>query len=426
MNGIVLTTSDSLIIGPIAKFLGWIMNGIYDGLLYISGGRIDNIALCIVLLTLLIYICLLPLTIKQQKFSKLNQAMQPEIKKIQEKYKGKTDQASRLAMSNETQAVYDKYGVSPSGSCIQLIIQMPILFALYRVFYNVPAYMSSVKDHFSDVVTAITSQPEHVSKLKELLETYPVSNIRIDFDKTGDTLNNFIIDFIYKLPNQGWTALSEKFSEISSVIDSTAAQVHKMNDLFGLNISDTPWNIIKTSWADKSYLFVILAILVPVLAYVTQFLNVKLTPQPANADPNDQMARQMKVMNLLMPLMSFFIAFSCPVGLGFYWIVGAVIRTIQMLIINHHFKSLDLDAIIEQNKEKAAKKREKRGIYENQIRDAAQMRTRSINSKANIQTSAEKELELEKARAAKAHAKEGSLASKANLVKDFNERNSNK
>ena len=84
MNGIVLTTSDSLIIGPIAKFLGWIMNGIYDGLLYISGGRIDNIALCIVLLTLLIYICLLPLTIKQQKFSKLNQAMQPEIKKIQE------------------------------------------------------------------------------------------------------------------------------------------------------------------------------------------------------------------------------------------------------------------------------------------------------------------------------------------------------
>ena len=69
MNGIVLTTSDSLILGPIAKFLGWIMNGIYDGLLFISGGRIDNIALCIVLLTLIIYLAMLPLTFKQQKFS---------------------------------------------------------------------------------------------------------------------------------------------------------------------------------------------------------------------------------------------------------------------------------------------------------------------------------------------------------------------
>lgn len=426
MNGIVLTTSDSLILGPIAKFLGWIMNGIYDGLIYISGGRIDNIALCIVLLTLLIYICLLPLTIKQQKFSKLNQAMQPEMKKVQERYKGKTDQASRIAMSNETQAIYDKYGVSPTGSCVQLIIQMPILLALYRVFNNVPAYMGSVKAHFSDAVTAIISTDGHVKTLESLLETYPMRSMKVDFGASGDTLKNYIIDFIYKLPADGWKALSEKFSNVSSIIDTTASQVNRMNNLFGLNISDTPINIIKTNWVDKSFGFVVLAILIPVLAYVTQFLNVKLTPQPANNDPNDQMARQMKMMNILMPLMSFFIAFSVPVGLGFYWIVGAVIRTIQMLFINHHYKNLDLDEIIEKNKEKAAKKREKRGIYENQIRDAAQMRTRTINSKANVQTSAEKELELEKARAAKANAKEGSMAAKANLVRDFNERNSNK
>lgn len=425
MNGIVLTTSDSLILGPIAKFLGWIMNGIYDGLLFISGGRIDNIALCIVLLTLIIYLAMLPLTIKQQKFSKLNQAMQPEIKKIQEKYKGKTDQASRLAMSNETQAVYDKYGVSPTGSCVQLIIQMPILFALYRVFYNVPAYMSSVKDHFSGAVDAITSQPGFVDKLNALAEEFPLKNIRVDFSAEGETLNNYIIDFIYKLPNKGWEALSDAFSSVSDVINETAAQVTTMNNLFGLNISDTPWNIIKTNWVNHSYGFVVLAALVPILAYLTQYLNARLA-QTATADPNDQMARQMRMMNILMPLMSFFIAFSCPVGLGFYWIVGAVIRTIQMLIINHHIKSLDLDVIIEKNKEKAAKKREKRGIYENQIRDAAQMRTRSINTKANATTSAEKELELEKAMAAKAKAKEGSLASKANMVRDFNERNSNK
>lgn len=422
MNGIVLTTSDSLIIGNIAKFMGFIMNGIYDAISYITGGRVENIALCIVLLTLLIYLCLLPLTIKQQKFSKLNQAMQPEMKKIQEKYKGKTDQNSRMAMNEEMQAIYDKYGVSPMGSCLQLFIQMPILFALYRVFYNVPAYMSSVKDSFADTVSVITSTEGHATILQDLLTKYPVRSLQIDFSATGDKLNNFIIDFIYKLPKEGWVELREKFPDISS---SIVDHVDKINNLFGLNISDNPWHIIQTSWSDKAFGFVILALLIPILSYVTQLINIKMAPA-ASSDPNDQMARQMKTMNLLMPLMSFFICFSVPVGLGFYWIVGAVIRTVQMIVINHHIKNLDLNKIIEKNKEAAAKKREKRGIYENQIREAAQMRTRTLNGKANASTDAAKEAELEKAKAARTNAKPGSMAAKANLVKEFNERNSNK
>lgn len=74
--------------------------------------------------------------------------MQPELNAIQKKYKNKKDTASMQAQQEETQMVYDKYGVSPMGSCLQMLIQMPILFALYRVFWNVPAYITSVKDFY--------------------------------------------------------------------------------------------------------------------------------------------------------------------------------------------------------------------------------------------------------------------------------------
>jgi YidC/Oxa1 family membrane protein insertase len=139
------------------------------------------------------------------------------------------------------------------------------------------------------------------------------------------------------------------------------------------------------------------------------------------------MAMQMKTMNTMMPLMSFVFCFITPVGLGFYWIASALVRAVQQFFINKHIKNLDLDKIIEKNQEKAKKKRERLGISEDQIRQAAMIKTKSIESKANTNvTSAEKELELEKAQAMKSNAKAGSLASKANMVRDFNERNNRK
>ena len=167
MSGIVLTAYDGAILGPVAKLLGWVMNGIYVGMYKLFG--IENIGLSIILLTSVIYLCLLPLTIKQQKFSKLSQKMQPEIQAIQAKYKNKKDQDSMMAMNEETRLVYEKYGVSPSGSCVQILIQMPILLALYRVFYNVPAYVTSVKDNFSGLVNGIISTDGFVDTMTQLV-----------------------------------------------------------------------------------------------------------------------------------------------------------------------------------------------------------------------------------------------------------------
>ena len=137
MEMILATKSGTPIIGQIAVVMGWIMNGIYKILDMVG---INNLGLCIIIFSILIYLFMTPLQIKQQKFSKLSAIMQPEIQKIQKKYQGKKDQESMMKMQEETQAVYQKYGVSATGSCVQLAIQMPILFALYQVIQNIPAY----------------------------------------------------------------------------------------------------------------------------------------------------------------------------------------------------------------------------------------------------------------------------------------------
>lgn len=153
-------------------------------------------------------------------------------------------------------------------------------------------------------------------------------------------------------------------------------------------------------------------------------LNIKLMPQATNG--NDQMANQMKMMNLMMPLMSLFICFTVPVGLGIYWICSALVRGIQQFFVNRHIENLDLEAVMAKNEEKAKKKREKMGLSEDYIKKAAQIKTKSIDNKANVSVSAGTEEKLAKAAEYKVNAKSGSLASKANMVKEFNERNSRK
>lgn len=438
MSDILLTAYPGSILGPIAKLLGILMDWIYSGISNITGGRVESVVLSIVIITIIIYMCLLPLTIKQQKFSKLSQKMQPEMQAIQAKYKNKKDQASMMAMQEETQLLYQKYGISPMGSCVQMLIQMPILFALYRVFYNIPAYLSGVKGSFTGLVDQIKGVDNYSDTLVQLMEKYNVvtssglnaSNAASKLaDASGDTLNNFIIDILYKLPSKGWDALMDGkfFDGIQSAVEKTHDALLHFNYFLGLNISDTPWYIIKSNFTDKPdkwLLFVILALLIPVLSYLTQMLNIKLMPQATNG--NDQVANQMKMMNLMMPLMSLFICFTVPVGLGIYWICSALVRGIQQFFVNRHIENLDLEAVMAKNEEKAKKKREKMGLSEDYIKKAAQIKTKSIDNKANVSVSAGTEEKLAKAAEYKANAKAGSLASKANMVKEFNERNSRK
>lgn len=431
MSEMLLTAYDGAILGPIAKLLGWLMNGVYYLMAQVG---IENVGLSIIIFTIVIYLLLFPLTYKQQKFSKLSQKMQPEINAINKKYQGKKDQESMMAMNEETQAVYEKYGVSMTGSCANMLIQMPLLFALYRVFMNVPAYVAGVKNNFSALVNGIMATSGYQDKMAKLVTDLKiVTQPAADFTVADTTaLSNSIVDVLYKMNSSGWDTLKDTFPSLTDTISATYETVSHVNNFLGLNISDTPWQIITTNFANHSYLLVLGALLVPVISYLTQVLSMKMvstqtSENGSGSEQADAMARQIKTMNKTMPLFSLVMCFTVPVGLGIYWIAGAVVRIVQQFILNKHFEKIDLDDIIKKNQEKAKKKREKMGIAENQISSAARMNTRQmVDSNKKQLTTAEKELAIEKANAARAKAKEGSMSAKANLVRDFNERNNKK
>lgn len=404
------------IIKYVALILGYLMDGIYKVLDVL---HIPNIGLAIILFTLIIYILMLPLQIKQQKFSKMNSVMTPELNKIRDKYKGKNDQASMEKMNAETQAVYAKYGVSPTGSCAQLLVQMPILFALYQVIYKIPGYIGSIKEIFEGLTTQITSISGYTDVIKEFVSANKISTLQMTYDQAGAMTNDSVVDFLYKLSPSQWESLKnvDAFKGMDSVIQSTSDAIAHVNTFLGMNISDTPMSLITSSFKSGSWLLLVAAILIPVLAYATQLFNYKLMPQPDMG--NDSTAATMKSMNLMMPLMSAFFCLTLPVGIGIYWIAGAVIRTLEQIFINRHLANMDMDEMIRKNKEAAEKKLEKKKeTSASQVSANIHRNTKSISSVAkNVKSSDEDAVE----RVSKNY-KEGSIAAKANMVSQLNEK----
>jgi len=430
MNFILLTQNDGMIIGPIAKLLGYLMEGIFNVLNAIG---IPNIGLAIIVFTIVIYLCMTPLTYKQQKFSKLQVKMNPEIQAIQAKYKNKKDNDSMMAMNNETQAVYAKYGVSPSGSCIQLLIQMPILFALYRVIYAIPAYVEQVKDAFFPLVDNLIGQAgsaEFIQKFSNA-QMYAKQFTNENFvNNVTSYVQNTYIDVLNRASTTDWLSLKSQYPGLSVDIDNTLSLLSNYNNFLGLNIGDSPWFTMKDAFASGKYLLVVGALLIPVLSAVTQWINTKLMPQQQKSgnEQADQMAAQMKMMNTIMPLMSAWFCFTLPAGMGIYWIAGAVIRSIQQVVINKHIDKMDFDAVIEKNKEKAAKKMEKQNAKYEKMQEYASISTKnmSIGQMSNL---SEEERESKIAKAAEYYsknAKPGSMAAKANMVREYNEKNTRK
>ena len=426
MEVIFATQSSMPILGQIAYVLGWVMDGIFRAL--DSLFNIQNIGLCIIIFTLLIYLLMTPLQIKQQKFSKLSAVMQPEIQAIQNKYKNKRDQVSMQKMQEETSMVYQKYGVSPTGSCVQLLITLPILMSLWQVIYKIPGYVGSVKAVFEGVV----SQSVNVNGYTEIIQNF-VSDNKITraqvILENGQATSDSIIDVLYALSPSQWEKFADisQFSGFSDIIDSTASQISHMQNFLGLNIADQPWTIFTSALAAGSIILVIAAVLIPVLAWFTQWLNYKLMPQASSQDDQQNaMMNSMKTMNTMMPIMSAVFCVTFPVGVSLYWIAGAVFRSIQQVIINRHMSKINMDDLIAENMKKLEKKREKEGLPAQKITSQAHQNVRNIESKNRKEISEENRKKLEASYENSRNAKPGSLAAKANMVRDFDERNKKK
>ncbi len=439
MNVIVLTKDDTFIIGWVARLLGVIMEGIFTVIDFIG---IPNIGLAIILFTVVVNLLMLPLTIKQQKFSKLSNKMQPEIQAVQEKYKNKKDNDSMMAQNQEIQAIYAKYGVSASGSCVQLLIQMPILLALYRVIYAIPAYVGKIGNTFRVLADRIMSvdgaefiKSSEISTIKNTVSMYGRNIL-----DTGEKSINSLIDVLNKLSSSDMDIISEHYNLAELTYngnlilsnESTRGLLDTYNNFIGLNIANSPQHIISSAYHLGAWGLLIGAVMIPVLSAVTQLISIKLMPQPENRGADNGMASSMKMMNMIMPIFSAWFCFTLPSGLGLYWIASAVVRTILMIIINKRLDKMSFEDIVKQNSVKSAKKIEKMQKRQEMMNAYANMNTKNIAGKAGMSTGAGNESGLsQKSNPDKkipnveysSKSKPGSISAKANMVKEFNERN---
>ena len=430
LYSVILTQYSGSILGPIARLLGYIMNAIF---MLLDKIGIPNIGLAIILFTIVIYLLLMPLTIRQQKFSKLSAKMNPEIQAIQAKYKDKKDNESMMRMNEETKAVYAKYGTSPTGSCLQLVIQMPILLALWRVIDNIPGYVSKVKDGFFPFVDKFYEIKGSIEYIQNTDNFANASRFSKQFSNelftSGDAeyIKGTIIDVLNKATTAEWHKIYEQadFASLKEFI--TNAQhtgaldiFSKYNSFLGLNIANSPSYYFKTGISGHHIGMILGALLIPLLSALTQWLNTKLMPQPETTpgSQQDTMAASMKSMNIMMPIMSMVFCFSLPVGMAIYWIAGAVVRSIQQIVINKHLDKIDFDAIIEKNADKAKAKIEKsKKMYEaaglaSNARISTKAIVRDTKDNENGTSSDQKPVNV----------KPGGIAAKANMVRDYNER----
>ncbi|MCM1101063.1 MAG: YidC/Oxa1 family membrane protein insertase [Acetatifactor muris] len=432
MNGILLTQNST----PIFKYIVWILGKIMEGIFtVIDWIGIPNIGLAIILFTIVINLLMMPLTIKQQKFSKLSAKMSPELQAIQNKYKNRKDQNSQMAMNNEMQALYAKYGVSPTGGCGYLLIQMPILLALYRVIYAMPAYVKKIGDTFRILAAKVIAtdgaewlmnptfaDPEPTNSIANTVSMYGKSLL-------NGNLENGIVDVLNRLSSSDMALVAEHYNLSDLTFNgrlilsngATRGLIDTYNNFLGLNIGDSPQSLIVENFHNGAWLLLIGALAIPVLSAVTQWINVKLMPQQENPkdmdDQTAQMQSTMKTMNMFMPLLSAWFCFTLPAGMGIYWVAGSVVRGIQQVLINKHIDKIDFNEIIEKNADKSAQKMKKLKENQDKLNAYANMNAKKINKYANSATDMNKDTDSEPK-----PSKAGSMMAKANMVSDYNKK----
>ncbi len=412
----LLTQRDGLIMGPLCRLLGWILNGIYN---LLSSVGIENIAVCIIIFTFFVRLCMYPLSLKSTKSSKIQQHLQPEFKKIYKKYKGKKDQASMMKQNQEIQELQKEYGIKMTSGCLTSLIQIPIFFSLYYVIQNIPAYVDKVRNLFLPIATAIDGDSTHFTQIAQFVKDNKIAVTGLT--ETNYSLNN-VIDVLYKCSTDLMNQLVDSFHAGSAVITQNIQQIHEVNSfIFGINMAEVPG--FRLTWA----------LLVPIASLVFQYLSMTVMPMQSTGDPQqDQSMNMMRTMTKIMPIFSFMVCINVPVGVGLYWAIGALISFLTTYFTNLYFDHCDMDRIVEKAKEKAAKKiaRDKakgKKSFMDRLSEAAGMQNEE-SQPANMEKITSTRLKNYTSSTSvnnssnNAKYKPGSIAAKANALKQYNEK----
>ena len=315
---------------PIAIVLGKIYNMLFNGIY--GGVSAGALGIAIIVFTLIVKLILFPLMMKQQKSSFKMQQLQPEMNKIRDKYKGKTDTMSQQRMALELQDFQKKNGVHLMGGCLPMLIQLPILYALYYIFQNAYVYVDVIGNNYTDIANAIIQIPAALR-----MEAFtPYAQHLVDTYNTLGTLDlsnvNDVVMLVANIKADDW-------SNILSVLGDSGNALLPLLDT--KNNIETFLTIPLVSKCGLSFPSVI----VPIVAGVTTFLQSKvmtsLMNTTANAE-NDQAAAMTQSMNKMMlyfmPIMMAFFCLQVPAGLGVYWTISNIFGILQQIFLQKFYK----------------------------------------------------------------------------------------
>ncbi|MEI3162050.1 MAG: YidC/Oxa1 family membrane protein insertase [Lachnospirales bacterium] len=327
-----------VIVGPIAWVLGHVINFFFN-IIYSLGIHNNSLGISIILLTIFTRCLLVPLSYKQQKSMFKMQALSPELKKIQEKYKdNKTDPEIQRKIQMETQKLYRENNVSPFSGCLPMIIQLPIFLGLYHVMQNPFKYIDVINDVYTQLSTIVLTAAQSNSTVADLVSTF--ANLgKITSGGVDVNIFNRIINILG--PNEVGQL---KTAIASADFDSVCAAKNSIEYFIGLNLTETVGYALTPK------------LIIPFLSGLTTFLSSWLmTRRNNNSQMDPAMKSQQRIMNVTMPLMMAWITISLPGGIGVYWIVSNLFQLCQQFFLNKHFeKTGAADVIVP--KEKKSKK----------------------------------------------------------------------
>ncbi len=319
----------------------------FGAILRLFYSLINNYGAAIILFTLLIKLALFPLDLKQRKSMARMQKVQPVLNQLQKKYANDKDK-----LNQEIMKVYKDYKVSPTSGCLPMLIQLPIIFALYWVIRQPITYMMGVRE-VSDQALLIVNFNDWAAGNKDLL----VGGLKALFEKgeviSGNNYSMYEIQIAQLIHHNeslrefvGATAMANGLGSIGSLgletIDFT---------FLGLNLAETPslskiWSVVTGNMAGVTSQDVALWS-IPVLSGVSSWISSRMTQQNngQKADKNrvipenekqaeNAQASSMKTMSVMMPIISAWFCFQFPAALGLYWIISNVIQLVQLAVVN--------------------------------------------------------------------------------------------
>lgn len=280
--------------------LGYLFKGIYF--------IVNNYGFTIILFTLAIKIILLPLNIKQQKSMKKMQALQPKLAKIQEKYANDKDKQSQ-----ETMKLYQEAGINPMGGCLPMLIQLPVLFALYNIIRKPMSYVMMLGK-------------EKIIEIGNI-----IMGAKFNFDMNQIEVSR---------------SLAENMDKLTGLVNSS--DVINYN-FFGFDLSQTP----SFQYISQHMEYALIPILAGATTYLVSIISSKMSGNTANNDA----ANSMKTMNVIFPFMTAWFSISLPAGLGLYWTISNLFQIGQMWFLN---RTLDVDVSVFADDEKHFRERKKK------------------------------------------------------------------